>query len=256
MLEHLPQSQANYHQLLPDEQFLQSVDNPTGSELEQKIEDYLDHAYAPLVGTLPYAKRQEIRAEMKQHLVQIIAAHQELGDNQDEAIEASLRQFGHPEKLTKSFLKSIHEIEPIKWYEKSSVKPTFWHSVTTLGSSLILYFFFLFLLPKLNLAHEFLIIITLSAGLTIPFLTGVSIGKSYRHRPVLGMLLAQSLILPCWIFPSTFIHDLLLTETSQYDPKMWLVGFFAYILLAPTGCLGARIGRFLKTRRKRIASVQ
>src|SRR5688572_4418190 len=66
-----------------------------------RIEDYLDHVCAPLVGVVPYAKRQELRAELRSHLEALIATHQELGRGPEVAALEALRQFGDPQDLAR-----------------------------------------------------------------------------------------------------------------------------------------------------------
>src|SRR5438045_9125063 len=57
-----------------------SVQRPRGETgpPDPRIEDYLDHVCAPLVGVVPYARRQELRAELREHLAAMAAAQQEL----------------------------------------------------------------------------------------------------------------------------------------------------------------------------------
>lgn len=55
------------------------------------IEDYLDHRLAPLVGTVSYEERQEMRADLRQEIDSIVAAHVELGSAREQAIALALR---------------------------------------------------------------------------------------------------------------------------------------------------------------------
>src|SRR5437667_10545964 len=63
------------------------------------LDDYLDHLCVPLVGLMPYAARQELRAELQAHLEADVAAHRELGSSPGVAIAMALRQFGDPRRL-------------------------------------------------------------------------------------------------------------------------------------------------------------
>src|SRR5947208_1776604 len=66
-----------------------------------RIEDYLDHVFAPLLGLVPYARRQELRAELRGHLEALAASYRELGSAPDTASEQALRQFGDPRELAR-----------------------------------------------------------------------------------------------------------------------------------------------------------
>jgi len=57
---------------------------------EAHIEDFLDHQAAPLVGRISYEERQELRAELRQQILSLAAAHQELGSTRGEAIALAL----------------------------------------------------------------------------------------------------------------------------------------------------------------------
>src|SRR2546427_11434751 len=68
---------------------------------DPRIEDYLDHVCAPLVGLVPYARRQELRAELRGHLEALAASYRELGSAPNLASEQALRQFGDPRELAR-----------------------------------------------------------------------------------------------------------------------------------------------------------
>jgi hypothetical protein len=72
---------------------------PTTASSSWRLEDYLDHVCVPLVGLLPYAARQELRAELQAHLEADVAAHREMGSTPGQAIAAALQQFGDPHRL-------------------------------------------------------------------------------------------------------------------------------------------------------------
>ncbi len=64
-----------------------------------ELEDYLDRACTPLVGVVPYERRQEQRTEWREHLLSLAEAYQELGLEPAAAREEALRQFGVPERV-------------------------------------------------------------------------------------------------------------------------------------------------------------
>lgn len=62
------------------------------------LEEYLKHVASHLWG-LPRKHRADEMHELRQHLETQVAASQEQGKTETEAIQATLRQFGRPEKL-------------------------------------------------------------------------------------------------------------------------------------------------------------
>lgn len=73
--------------------------------VEPVIEDYLDHVCAPLVGHVPYARRQTLRSELAEHLDALIEAREELGETHEDAVQQALRQFGDPATLGRQWLR-------------------------------------------------------------------------------------------------------------------------------------------------------
>jgi hypothetical protein len=64
--------------------------------VEERLEDYLDHLTGPLLGVLPYRKRQEVRREVRSHLEMLIEEYAATGLMPSEAVEAALREYGPP----------------------------------------------------------------------------------------------------------------------------------------------------------------
>src|SRR5437870_479455 len=75
---------------------------------DPRIDDYLDHVYAPLVGVVPYARRQELKAELRAHLETLAASYEELGSTPDGAVVSALRQFGDPSDLSREWTREWH----------------------------------------------------------------------------------------------------------------------------------------------------
>jgi len=82
------------------------------SQPEPRIEDYLDHVCAPLVGTVPYERRQELRRELREHLMSIAEDGEFDGLSRAEAIEAALRELGEPSETGRDFLEEFTQAEP------------------------------------------------------------------------------------------------------------------------------------------------
>jgi len=90
-------------------------------ELTGKIvEDYLDHIVAPMVGVVSFETRQELRRDMRAHLAQLIAAHEELGSDHAEATLAALRQFGPPSVVSRKWLEELPQDLPDQLWADSA----------------------------------------------------------------------------------------------------------------------------------------
>ncbi|HLJ54329.1 MAG TPA: permease prefix domain 1-containing protein [Chthonomonadaceae bacterium] len=75
-----------------------AIVEPIPADNEQ-IEDLLDSICARLVGRTPYARRTELRAEMRQHLHSLALAYQELGESPERAVALAIAKFGSPEQV-------------------------------------------------------------------------------------------------------------------------------------------------------------
>jgi hypothetical protein len=76
------------------------------------IEDYLDHLCAPLVGLVPYARRQELRAEWAAHLDCLVEAHREMGHGPAGAVLGALQQFGDPDRMAQQVVRELTPPRP------------------------------------------------------------------------------------------------------------------------------------------------
>jgi hypothetical protein len=66
------------------------------SRRSERIEDYLDHLCAPLVGLVPYAERIALRSEAGAHIAWLIDEFEHQGLERPEAVEAALHEHGEP----------------------------------------------------------------------------------------------------------------------------------------------------------------
>lgn len=69
------------------------------AQRDPRIEDYLDRVCAPLVDDVPYARRQELRAELGAHLEALAEAYMELGSPAEEAVPKALQRMGNPRRM-------------------------------------------------------------------------------------------------------------------------------------------------------------
>lgn len=62
-----------------------------------RIEDYLDHLGAALLGTIPYGEREALREEARAHLEFLVDEYTEEGMTPTEATETALQEYGAPD---------------------------------------------------------------------------------------------------------------------------------------------------------------
>jgi hypothetical protein len=70
----------------------------------ERVEDYLEHVSAPLVGIVPYAERQGLRREVEDHLWQLIGEFQTTGLAVEASTDEALREHGEPWSIGRRFL--------------------------------------------------------------------------------------------------------------------------------------------------------
>lgn len=99
-----------------------------------RLEGYLNAVEQQLT-RLPEWEREAWRAEARQHLTALAEAREELGWTPEEAIEASIEQFGEPERLGQELLASSSVVlreRQISGYIGWSLHVLSWNVVVTL----------------------------------------------------------------------------------------------------------------------------
>lgn len=71
----------------------------------ERIEDYLDHLCAPLLGVVPYAERQNLRFEAREHLLEIAAEFEAEGQQPETALTNAMQAHGEPWRIGEAFLR-------------------------------------------------------------------------------------------------------------------------------------------------------
>ncbi len=71
--------------------------------MHKQLEDYLNEV-AKGLGSLPTARREEELSEIRQHLLSAVAASEEAGQTEDEAVQAAAEQFGTPQAVSKQIV--------------------------------------------------------------------------------------------------------------------------------------------------------
>ncbi|HLJ57207.1 MAG TPA: hypothetical protein VKT77_19380 [Chthonomonadaceae bacterium] len=220
--------------------------------LDARVEDYLDHIVAPMVGLVPYETRQEIRRDSLAHTRQLIAAHEELGSDRAEATVAALRQFGSPTEVARRWLDELQltPSDPLCAAPAARRIPRSFKPIAcALGASILTWVIAGVALDNyLNggVATGIFLAIGASLPAVVAFLTG---RRHALDRPVVGTLLAQAVTLPLWPLPAMWLLQIFHHVTSDFTAAA-IAGAVSFAALAPTGCLAARLGAWSRTRRR------
>lgn len=210
---------------------------------DPRIEDYLDRVCAPLVGRLPYQRRQELRAEMRDHLAALVLAHRELGADAESAGALALAQFGPPRHVARELAHAC--LAPTSPWSGSWV-PAFGIAVAAFAVALH------FMSPSLDWAwmvgwDRIALdprLIAHGPVLEVPMVAGLLVGLLAPGRRVLGTFLALSLLSLAYDCSALAISEHLIEGTNLYsDP---LGACVLGVLWIPLGCLATRVGSELR----------
>ena len=89
---------------LPKLQLITSGDQSELLSCDERLEDYLEHLSAPLIGIVPYPERKAFRQEAHAHIDGLIREYLYDGQDRKAATETALREFGEPWKVGRAFL--------------------------------------------------------------------------------------------------------------------------------------------------------
>jgi hypothetical protein len=215
--------------------------------LEARIEDYLDHVCAPLVGVVPYSRRHELCAELRGHLEALVATHEELGSERDAAVVLALRQFGPPRHLSRQWAREwVHGTSP------PGVQPVWLAMFIALGSfglATLLAFALLVTVtsfPQFFQANPSAALMFLAgAGLLLPLVAGVTTGLLAPARHALGTFCALAVL----ILPSAAVA---IASPAQPPDSTSVLAHGLTLALAqsmfwmPIGCAAAALGGSLR----------
>jgi hypothetical protein len=247
------------HRLLEENDLCGSPSPPPtadGSEkaapLDSRLEDYLDHVCAPLVGLVPYARRQELRAELRGHLEALVATHEELGSARDAAVVLGLRQFGPPRDLARRWAR--------EWAHGTAapmqLEPAWRAMLIALGSfgAATLLALGMLLIVVLTADHPLPDVLREPVGFSmiylLPVLAGLAVGLLAPARHALGTFYAQAIL----IVPSAALTAAALIQppdSASFDAWHLPLSFVLVQLLwwTPIGCAAAALGGSLRARR-------
>jgi hypothetical protein len=224
------------------------IPNPpieTGSP-DPRIEDYLDHVCAPLVGVVPYARRQELRAELREHLAALAAAQQEMGSEPDAAAVMALRQFGEPRDLSRQWAQ--------EWLEGSGpacIQSPWRAMLVALGcfGLAMLMGFATCLIGRLPIPMPMSLIIgpvlTTAIATALPLMAGVASGWLAPARQALGAFYALAVLLPSVVlvlYGQIQVSDY--PDNYMRSGALWAM--WPLLGWMPIGCGGAAFGAWLR----------
>ena len=92
---------------------------------DERLEDYLEHLVAPLIGIVPFVERKAFRQEAYAHLEGLICEYMWQGKDRQEATETALQEFGEPWKVGQAFLQEWLQGTPAQRPDLLSRKATF-----------------------------------------------------------------------------------------------------------------------------------
>jgi hypothetical protein len=232
----------------PEPFFFDSTLPDTGANLTQRLDDYLDHLCAPLVGTVPHAARNDFRTESRAHLEALAAEYRELGMTPHEALETAFREFGEPWQLGHAFQREWARSSPIRmrWTQTPTACAFAWF-----GAATVLNLELFERVTLLNLqepkAHYWSTVVGLS-----PLIAGLLTGLT-QPRPdgravlrVQGALLLFTLLLSLTLLPH---GDLLILAACQL--LWWLPAGYATTVTVATMAQRLRRPRFPSTQSTR-----
>ena len=230
------------------------IDRPQNTNLsvetcspDPQIEDYLDHVCAPLVGLVPYARRQELRAELRGHLEALVATHEELGSARTAAVVLALRQFGPPRCLSRQWAREwTHGAAP------AGPQPAWPAMFVALGSFGLASLLALVMLAPLTVGigsyrNDGSVPVVALISILLPLLAGLTTGLLSPVRHALGTFYALAVLM----LPSTALAISSLPQpqdSTGLAATSVLLALVQPIFWVPIGCGAAALGGSLRAR--------
>ncbi len=217
--------------------------------LDTHLGDYLDHVCVPLVGVVPYARRQELRAELAEHLEALIESYQEMGSRPEWAVVQALQQFGEPSKLSRQWAREWASEAPCP--EPRSP----WRAMKLgLGCFSAAGLLAAVLLRTILNGSPFSVpSVTAEAGLiglVLPAVAGLMTGRYSPARPALGAFYAlAALIAPTAL--ASLVAVLIQPEPYESGSPITLglvLAMAQFLYWIPVGCGAAALGGTLRLR--------
>lgn len=201
---------------------------------EDLLEDSVDQAIAPLIGTVPRADRLTRRAALRAELDTLVAAHRELEIVPERAVSEALAHFArlHPASLQRGALQT-HVIS------QNTVKKSLTQSILTklspaypamlLALGVLTPFYLLDASGAAgHLWHGESWMLYRLEALAVPLIGGLIVGLLNRRHAVRGTLMANALLaIPAVLFPSLLLTLSILIP--QIEPNQFFKTLFYFV---------------------------
>lgn len=210
---------------------------------DPRVEDYLDHVCAPLVGRVPFAARATLRAELRAHLEALIGASEELGRGRDEAVRLALGQFGDPHALGQEWLRGWRHGEsagPLRSAQPATIVALGCFGLAT-SVAVALVVASATMTSHLSFLNPMWPVLFV---LVMPFLAGLATGLLAPGRQALGAFYALALL----ILVTTLGASVLVNGWEFND--LPAIGIVQSVCWIPIGCASAAFGGWLRSLRE------
>lgn len=217
--------------------------------MHQRLEQYLNEL-AVRLNSLPAYQRDEELAEVRAHLEAMIAANQELGDTEEEAVHAALRQFDASRKLGQGLARTWRRGQRRTWRETLSgaaicAAGCYWG----ISSVITLVFYPMVATTPSEAARSK--VLNLAFYVLLPILPGLVTGLATPKRAVIGTALALSVFSAYFWFRG---QRAIAEAIASRNYAEWEVSpFLVYPLLVTLGAAAAWAGTRWTQRRRRAA---
>ena len=208
-----------------------------------RVEDYLDHLCAPLLGVVPYEERLALRTETEEHLYALIEDREADGLPAPEATERALREHGEPWRIGEQFVDvwcRSHTPETVftRYVSAATVRAFAFFGTASVTCILLLQYDALAPSP---LRHDALMPWVALLGVLGPLVAGVLTGVCVPVRPAravaaaMGIVLVHSALAALLMWPQWEGVTLLTAQTIGWLP----VGMLCAVV-------GASVARHLR----------
>lgn len=261
--------------------YLQGLTGPGMASQQEPdmLEDYLDRVCAPLVGTVPRLKREEIRARVRTRINEFAAAHQELGSTPEEAIEFAIIQCGDATLISRRWLTQQAEQRQVQKHGTSLRQTLSDRLLGGAGAATAT--------AAVTFGLPYLADVTKTSGnwwaahsdntvtyyriclFAIPLISGILTGITAKHKPVRGVVNAlaimtiPAIIIPGLVLGMSYAH-IFSDQSSKFimipNPLPGICGLLPWLAMGSVGAsLGSRLrgsAAKYKTRIERALSVR
>ncbi len=208
---------------------------------QERIEDYLDHLCAPLVGIVPYPERSGLRAESEGHLLALADEYREAGLGPDAATEAALREYGEPWQIGQTFVDAWLQGRPhgpvSRFAGTATLRAFAWFGAVAVLNLLLVEAYAL--LPGWGTAYPFLVVLAVLS----PIVAGCLTGTTVPARSARAVYSALSLLIP-----HTVATGLLMLPSREG----LYFALFQLLFWLPVGCLSTLLSASLAQHHRRL----